>query len=115
MDQSIHVGAVAPYQYILTVESKGEFDLSLVTEQCVLEVLDEDKSEEDPDAIRTWTATPSEAAVTQGGSMVVLTHTYQLGDVPKIGTLYIRARISHPNGTIFTGPSKLMVVSSFAG
>ena len=117
LQQEIHVGAVAPYKFILTAESSGEWDLSLVTSQCVFEVLDEDKYEGDPNSVRLWTATPSNARQTDAGSEVTLTHIYEDGDVPEIGTLSLRARITHPSyaGPLYTARVKLLVISGFSG
>lgn len=116
MQQEIQVGALDPLKYELTITSDDEFDLSLVTAQCVFEVLDEDKYEEDQNAIREWAATPSNAQLVVGGSSVVLTHVYQPGDVPEPGTLKIRARIVHPSyaNPLYSRGVKLVVVQQFS-
>jgi hypothetical protein len=117
VQQEIHVGALDPYQFVLILESSGEWDLSLVVSLCAFEVLDEDKFEGDADAIRLWTAVPSNARLTEGGSEVTLTHVYEDGDVPEIGTLRIRARLTHPSYArpIYSDRVKLVVVSGFSG
>lgn len=114
--QQIHAGALDPYAFILVVTSDGSFDLSLVTAQCAFEVLDEDKFEEDQNAARVWSATPSAAATVVGGSTLTLTHVYQPGDVPEPGTLMIRARITHPSyaNPLYSAAVQLVVVQRFA-
>ncbi len=117
VQQQIHVNAIDPYHFTLTVESSGEWDLSVVSDPCVFEVLDEDKYEGDAGAVRVWSATPSNARTTAGGSEVTLTHVFAPGDVPDVGTLRIRARVTHPSfaSPLYSDNVKLVVISGFSG
>jgi len=114
MNQTIHVGAIAPYSCIVTVESFQDteespyWDLSTGVSAAVFEVRDENGT------VRTWPAIVSAAATNSFGSEVVLTHEFVLDDVPKAGTLYVRPRLTHEtHGTLYGEAFKLMVTGGF--
>ena len=109
---TIHQGAVAPYQLELVVGSaKGGFDLTLATAG-VIEVLPQSSRNQPP--YTEWAATLETAGVADDGStQVTLVHVYEAGDVPKPGTIYVRAKITHPEGELFSAPVALVVARSF--
>lgn len=105
---SIHAGAVAPYQLELVIGSApGGFDLTLVSAG-EFELLRSNARNEKP--YETWAATVSSALSTDdGGTSLTLTHIYQAGDVPDPGTIYLRAKLTHPSGPIYSRPLPLTV------
>ncbi|MFZ5896796.1 MAG: hypothetical protein ACOY0T_37415 [Myxococcota bacterium] len=115
MSQCIHVGAVAPYSLIVKVENYRPFDsaepywaLDSGVESAVFEVRNEQGKTVE------WPAELGDAAPTIGGSQIVVKHVFEAGDVPDIGTLYVRTRLTHlVHGTIYSEPFKLMVIGAF--
>jgi hypothetical protein len=101
------VGALAPYAFELVIGSDAEgFDLTQVTAG-VFEVLGPSARNAAP--YPEWVGVISDKLETAGGTQLTLTHEYQAGDLLEAGTLYIRARLTHPDGAIYSRAVPLIV------
>jgi hypothetical protein len=99
----IHAGAVAPYEHAVRVTSEA-FNLSTASAAVIL------VRRENGDEVE-WAATVSEAAA---GSVLV-THAYEDGDVPDVGTLQCVAEVTTDDGEIVSIGYSLNVIDPFAG
>lgn len=109
---AIHVGAVAPYSLEVVIGSEADgYDLTLVTAG-EFELLRGSNVDEAPHEI--WSADVSQQLVTEdGGTQITLTHAYVDGDLPEPGTIYFRAKLTHPDGPVYSRPLPLNVKRAF--
>lgn len=104
---SIHVGALAPYKLEMVIGSDTDgFDLT-VCPTGAFELLRAGVRKDAPPEI--WSGVVSEPASTDAGTQLTLTHTYLAGDLPEAGTIYVRGRLDHPEGPVYSRWVPLLV------